>query len=146
MAYVGYLLNYVARNASLSDQVVFLIGSDLYKKLKANNFDITNTFIHVLPEEFDSPGIKAPQAVDAIVETVSKFPTISEVILLNYDLFQYSFLLPSPLRAFTIKSIWFRPIVHFPAQSFKSKIKISAKFLLLKTTLSLNSNISKLFK
>lgn len=145
MAYVGYLLNYVARNASLSGQVVFLIGSDLYQKLKANNYDTTNTIIHVLPEEFDSPDIKASQAIDAIMETASKYPTVSEVVLLNYDLFQYSFLLPSPLKAFAIKSIWFRPIVHIPAQSFKSKIKLSAKFLLLKTTLSLNSNISKLF-
>jgi glycosyltransferase involved in cell wall biosynthesis len=145
MAYVGYLLNYVSQNAHLSNQVVFLLGSDLYNKLKANGYDLTNTVIHVLPEEFDSPSIKASQAIGSIVRTIAEFPTISDVILLNYDLFQYSFLLSSPLKAFNVKSIWFRPIVHIPVKNFKSKLKLSAKLVLLKATLYLNSNISKLF-
>jgi glycosyltransferase involved in cell wall biosynthesis len=64
---------------------------------------------------------------------------------MNFDLFIFSFLKKKYLGKIAVRTIFFRPFVHFPNINLNDKIKNFIKELVLKYVLVRNHNLEKIF-
>lgn len=143
--YVGHLIKYVAKDELLKSSTVFVLGSELKKKLEINRYPIEGVQLYILQEEFDDFKVSRIRVLKKIKHLVSDYRNTSEIILLNYDFFQYSLFFINIPKHVAVKAIWFRPFIHLKTDTLKGKALLFLKKYILRSSIKLNSNLKKIF-
>jgi hypothetical protein len=143
--YLIHLIEYVIQNDSYTQSVLFVLGEELLNKLKNERSQLDLVNIHSLEEVYVGDPNRNKLLLKDLENIIDEIKTIEKVVLMNFDLFIYSFFKRKYLVQIAVRTIFFRPYVHFPNSNLKDKTKYFIKKLILKYVLVRNQNIEKIF-
>lgn len=142
--YVSHLIRFVKTEPSSTQATyLFLLHSELIKKLSDSGLDLEGLNIEAISDLYQGNRWQNFLLLKDLRERLRRHSNCTSIALLNFDRFQYS--LPVyPLKA-DVRSIWFRPLIHLPSTTFKDKLKMLGKTLLLNIIAGRINTSSKIF-
>lgn len=142
--YVSHLVRFVkAEPVSTQSTYLFLLHSELIKKLSNSGLDLEGLNMEAISNLYEGERWQNFLLLKDLREQLRKYRNCTSVALLNFDRFQYS--LPVyPLKA-DVRTIWFRPMIHQPSNTFKEKLKVFGKTVLLNIVAARINTSSKVF-
>ncbi len=143
--YINHLVNYTIQNNTNSKSVLFVLGEELICKLIDQGCKLNLVNLHSLNKVYLGEKNRNKLLLKDLEKLIDKNQNIEKVILMNFDLFIITFFKSAFLKNTLIKTILFRPFVHFPKVKLKDKIKYLIKKIILKLVIIRNKNIEKIF-
>lgn len=145
VGYLTHIINYVNQDDNCLDNILFVMGEELVKKLSYEGVDLTMINLRILKNVYHGNHQRDIFLLKDLKNIISENPTIDKLVLMNFDLFVYTFLKAGINKKIEIRTIFFRPYIHFPAVSLKNKVQYFIKKNILRFLFLKNKNLSKVF-
>lgn len=120
--YVGYLICWITNNNVDFEDFLFIITPELLNSLNENGYSTTKVNIQLLTNTYKYSKYRPLLLQRDLKSYISYFPSLETLIILNFDLFQYSALIFNISKTIRIRSIWFRPFPRIENKSFKTRL------------------------
>ena len=120
--YVGYLINWITNNSIDFEEFIFIITPELLNSLNENGYSTIKVNIQLITKTYKDSKFRALLLQQDLKSELSHFPSVETLIILNFDLFQYSSLIFNISKSIRIRSIWFRPFHRIENKRFKTKL------------------------
>lgn len=130
LEYIGHLINGIRKDNS-NNEYLFIVTIDLFNALNNNGYDIRNINFNILDNVYKTSKIRAIYLQKDLQSIIDGFPNLKNLVLLNFDLFQYSLIFFNIPKKVQIKSIWFRPFHRFESKNLKDRAATIFKTILL---------------
>lgn len=145
VGYLTHIINYVNQDVNCLNKILFVLGDELINKLVNECVDLNYINLHKLVNIYHGNPQRGVLLLKDLNKILEKNPTIEKLVLMNFDLFIYTFLKEGINKKVEIRTIFFRPYIHFPKVSLKNKVQYFIKKNILRFLFLKNKNLSKVF-